>query len=815
MEHYDPQKIEQKWQRRWDQHETNSFSLEKLLSAENPFYNLMMFPYPSAEGLHIGNIYAYTGADVQGRYQRLTGKTVFEPIGFDAFGIHSENYALKMGTNPNDLIPRNIANFTTQLRRIGGMFDWNHTVDTTDPSYYKWTQWIFIKLFKAGLVERRDGAVNWCPQCNTVIANEQVIDGACERCDAQVEQRQLPQWYLRISKYTQRLLANIPDLDWSGTTKIAQTNWIGASPGANVKFAVSNSNQYIEVFTTRPDTLFGATYMVLAPEHELVESITTRQQSGDVAEYLTKVSKKDLIERQKVDREKTGVFTGSYCINPVNQAEIPIWISDYVLAGYGTGAIMAVPGHDQRDFEFANKFSLPIVRVISETKPGIDAPLDEAYEKDGFLINSGGFNGLSSEEAKREIVSELESKDLGNPTITYRLHDWCISRQRYWGPPIPIIYCATCGPCTVPEEDLPIELPYLEDFRPDDQGQSPLARDREWAIAACPKCGSPSRRETDVSDTFLDSSWYFLRYPCTDNNQEPFSAELTEKWLPVHSYIGGNEHAVLHLLYSRFITMALSDLGYLHFEEPYKKFRAHGLLIKDGKKISKSRGNIIVPDDLIVDYGADTVRMYLMFLGPFEQGGDYQELGIQGPRTFLNRLWQSVMESEDADIDTSVENALHRTIKHVTTSIKELRYNTAIAAMMEYLNAVRAGGRRPRRKEIEPLIIMIAPFCPHIAEELHEKMGGNTSVFESLSWPEFDPQLVEETEVEIAIQINGKMRATIQTNKDTSQEDLEGLAFAHPNVDRYLKDCTIKRVIHVPGRMLSIVIEPDPKASNS
>ncbi len=806
MNTYDPTLVETKWQRRWDEQGTNLFDEAKLRHAEKPYYNLMMFPYPSAEGLHIGNIYAYTGADIQGRFQRLNGKRVFEPMGFDAFGIHSENFALKIGTNPNELIPSNIANFTKQLRRIGGMFDWNHTVDTTDPDYYRWTQWIFVQLFKAGLVVRRKSAVNWCPQCKTVLANEQVIDGKCERCDAQVGQRRLPQWFVRITEYADRLLKNIPQLDWSETTKVAQTNWIGASDGAYVDFAVADSDMSIKVFTTRPDTLFGATYMVLAPEHSLVAELTDSSQSESVQAYVESARQWDIVERQKTDRDKTGVFLGSHCINPVNRKSIPIWISDYVLAEYGTGAIMAVPAHDQRDFEFAVKFDLPIQLVIQ----GADGPqndsLDAAYSGDGVLVNSDKFDGLDSEDAKNRIVADLQDRGLGEAVTTYRLHDWCISRQRYWGPPIPIIHCPDCGPVAVPEQDLPVVLPYLEDFKPNEEGESPLSRDTTWCNVSCPKCGKDAKRETDVSDTFLDSAWYFLRYPCTDIEDAPFNSEILDSWLPVHSYIGGNEHAVLHLLYSRFLTMALHDLGFTKFEEPYQKFRAHGLLIRDGKKISKSRGNIVVPDDLIVKYGADTVRMYLMFLGPFEQGGDYQEHGIHGPRTFLNRLWQSVEEAEAGECEPDVERALHATIERVTRSIRELRYNTAVASMMEYLNTVRAEGRRPKVEEVSPLVVMVAPFCPHIAEELFEKLGRSSSIFDNASWPVYDPKLLEEQFVELGIQVNGKLRATIRADTNATQDELQELALEHPNVARYTSDADIKKVIHVPGRMLSIVV---------
>ena len=805
---YDPSSIEQKWQKRWEEEGTNTLSEGELRDAEDPFYNLMMFPYPSAEGLHIGNIYAYTGADVQGRFQRLKGNTVFEPIGFDAFGIHSENFALKTGTNPTELIPKNIANFTRQLKRIGGMFDWNHSVDTTAPDYYRWTQWIFAQLFKAGLIERREAAVNWCPSCVTVLANEQVINGFCERCDAKVGQRQLPQWFVKITKYAKRLLENIEGLDWSTSTKVAQTNWIGASKGAHIWFKLEKFDDSVEVFTTRADTIFGATYLVLAPEHECVDKVTTGAQRKAVTCYLHHVAQHDIVERQLIDREKTGVFTGSYCINPATKERIPIWISDYVLIEYGTGAIMAVPGHDQRDFEFATKFELPIRRVVAE--PGANNMIDliAAYEGDGTLVNSSQFDGLSVADAQERIVAWLNKVGLAEVAISYRLHDWCISRQRYWGPPIPIIHCVDCGPVVVPEHELPVQLPYLEDFRPQDRGESPLSRAPNWVNVPCPHCGKDARRETDVSDTFLDSAWYFLRYPCTDTKDHPFDSELLQKWLPVASYIGGNEHAVLHMLYSRFLTMALHDMGILHFEEPFKKFRAHGLLIREGRKISKSRGNVIVPDSLISMFGADTVRMYLMFLGPYEQGGDYREDGIHGPYKFLNRLWQTVQEAQQNASESPLITSLHRTIKQVTDALAQLRYNTAIAAMMEYLNEVRADGRTPSIEEVEPLVILVAPICPHIAEELYEQLGHKDGLFARGSWPAYDSELLKVEQVTIPISVNGKRRAMIEIEVDSPETDVIAAAKTQPNLVRFLDGVDVRRTIYVKNRMLNFVTKP-------
>ena len=804
-ERYDPQAVEAKWQAEWDRRGTNAFTEDDLRNAEAPYYNLMMFPYPSAEGLHIGNLYAYTGADVNGRYWRLQGKDVFEPIGFDAFGIHSENYALKVGRNPNDLIPANIANFIRVLKRFGGMYDWNHTVDSTSPAYYKWTQWVFLKLLEGGLVERRRAPVNWCPSCKTVLANEQVIAGACERCEAAVEQRELPQWFFRITDYAPQLLANLAHIDWSAATKKAQTNWIGRSEGAEVVFAVAGSTEAIRVFTTRPDTLFGATYMVLAPEHPLVDAIVNDAQRAAVDAYRSAVAKQDLVERQKVEKEKTGVFTGSHCVNPVNGQRIPIWIADYVLMGYGTGAIMAVPGHDSRDFEFASKFDLPIVRVILAPDESPDAPLDEAFVGDGTLVNSGEFDGQPVADAKRAIVAWLAEKNLAEPRTNYRLHDWCVSRQRYWGPPIPIVHCDACGAVPVPEDDLPVELPYLKDFQPDDSGVSPLARAEDWFHTPCPKCGGQAHRDTDVTDNFLCSGWYFLRYPNTDRDDVPLDPELTRKWLPVDCYIGGNEHAVLHLMYARFLTMALADLGVLHFDEPFAKFRAHGLLIRDGRKMSKSRGNIISPEAVMDEFGADTMRLYLLFMGPYDQVADYQSRGIQGPHGFLNRLWQSVLAATPGEPDANVERALHRTVKQVTEQVPALQFNTAIAAMMEYLNVVRANGRTPKRAEVAPLVVMAAPFAPHIAEELYGRLGHEGGLFDTARWPAFDPAKTAAETVQIAVQVNGKVRARLDLDADATKEAMVAAAKEDANVARHLQDRQLRKTIVVPGKLVNLV----------
>ncbi len=795
---YDPATIEAAWQARWVEGRSNEPDLDR---PARPFYNLMMFPYPSAEGLHVGNMFAFTGADIYGRFKRMQGFDVFEPIGFDAFGIHSENYALNVGTHPAKLIPQNIETFRRQLRRFGGMFDWRHELSTTDPAYYKWTQWLFLQLFKAGLAYKKRAAVNWCPKDKTVLANEQVISGRCERCESLVEQRFLDQWFFRITGYAERLLANLDQLDWSASTVALQRNWIGRSQGAEIVFTTP-SGPALTVFTTRPETVFGATYMVLAPEHPLVDDLTAAEQRAAVKAYQREVQTKDVVSRRVGDKTKTGVFLGSYARNPATGQGVPIWIADYVLMEYGTGAIMAVPAHDRRDHEFATQFGLPIrevVRVPGETLP------TESLE--GTLVNSGQFDGLAGAAAQDRIVQWLEGQGGAKATVRYRLHDWCISRQRYWGPPIPIIYCDVCGPVGVPEQDLPVELPFIEDFRPDDSGISPLARHKEWFNVRCPQCGAVGRRETDVSDTFLDSAWYFLRYPSTEFHDRPFDLARTNTWLPVTSYIGGNEHAVLHLLYSRFTTMVLKDLGHVVFEEPFPKLRAHGLIVKDGAKMSKSRGNVVVPDAYIKRWGADTFRMYLMFLGSFQEGGDFREEGITGVRRFLEKVWLLTHEAAAASDDPAspeVGRKLHQTIRKVTGDTERLDYNTAIAAMMEYVNVVREA-QGVVRQAVEPLVVMLAPYAPHLAEELWAKLGHDTSIF-GARWPAWDERLASAGDVEIAVQVNGKLRARLQLPRGASQEDVVAKALADDGVKRFVDGQTVRKVVYVPDRLVNLVV---------
>jgi len=818
---YAPQSVESKWQARWEERGTNRTN---LAGAARPFFNLMMFPYPSAEGLHVGNVFAFVGADIQGRFHRLRGLDVFEPLGFDAFGIHSENFALKVGTHPAELIPRNIARFRAQLQRIGLMADWRYEVQTTDPRYYKWTQWIFLQLYRAGLAVKRRAAVNWCPACKTVLANEQVIGGYCERHpDVKVEQRMLDQWFFTITKYAQRLLDHLETADWSHSTRTIQSNWIGRSEGAELAFDTPGGRR-ITVFTTRPDTVFGATYLVLAPEHPLVADLTTAEQRADVAAYRRRVAAMDLVSRKVGDKAKSGVFTGSYARNPATGATIPIWIADYVLMEYGTGAIMAVPGHDERDFDFARQYGLPIVRVVAAPGQDAGAPLAAAEPDvpEGRLVNSPGYDGLTWDEAKRRITADLEAKGLGTAVVNYRLHDWCISRQRYWGPPIPIIYCDDCGTVPVPEQDLPVVLPALEDFRPDDSGVSPLARAETWYRVPCPTCGKAARRETDVSDTFLDSAWYFLRYPSADRDDVPFDAALTRKWLPVASYIGGNEHAVLHLMYARFVTMALKDLGHVAFEEPFARFRAHGTIVKDGAKMSKSRGNVVNPDAYVERWGADTFRMYLMFLGPYQEGGDFRDAGISGIRRFLDKVWaltEAVAQTARGEGKAAGPGAqapgratapagdlrrmMHRTIQRVTDDTASLSYNTAIAAMMEYVNALREGA--PDRALLAPLPVLLAPYAPHFAEECWERLGGAGSVMDA-GWPAFDPALALAEQVEFVVQVNGKVRGRLALPRGTSEEAAVQAALADPGVRKFTDGKQGRKIVFVPDRLVNIVI---------
>ena len=763
---YDFKEIEKKWQESWRASRIYEPNLDK---PRKPFYNLMMFPYPSAEGLHVGNVYAFTGSDAYGRYQRMRGNDVFEPIGLDGFGIHSENYALKIGAHPIEQAERTEENFYRQLRAIGNGFAWDARVETYDPEYYRWTQWLFLQLFKRGLAERKKAAVNWCPSCKTVLADEQAEGGECERCGTQVVKKELEQWFFKITDYADRLLDGLQGIDWSERVKIAQRNWIGKSEGALLEFPTGQFS--IKVFTTRPDTILGATYIVLAPEHPLIENQELRiKNQGEIKNYVEAAKRKTEQERLVEGKVKTGVeLKGITAINPATGTEIPIWVADYVLAGYGTGAIMAVPAHDERDRAFAETFDLPI--------------------SDAELLPA------------REVLRKTH----GRRETHYHLRDWLISRQRYWGPPIPIVYCDACGTVPVPEKDLPIKLPYIKDFRPTGTNESPLAADASFYKTTCPRCGHEARRETDVSDTFLDSAWYFLRYPDAHNGAEPFSKKRMKKWLPVNMYIGGAEHSVLHLLYARFITKVLHDAGHLRFDEPFTKFRAHGLIIKDGAKMSKSKGNVINPDEYVALYGADALRLYLMFLAPLEDGGDFRDSGMRGMAKFLNRVWQ--MFSRDAVSGSETEKLVHQAVKKVSEDIEALKFNTAISQLMILLNAFEKNGST--RESRETFLKLLAPFAPHITEELWHMALRNEASIHTSAWPIYDARLAAGETVEIGVQVDGKLRATVTLAPNAPENDARAAALADERVRKYVPDPSadgrIARVIYVPGRIINVI----------
>ncbi len=1003
---YHPQEIESKWQAKWLKDKTYQ---PDLATAKKPYYNLHMFPYPSAEGLHVGNVYAFTGADIHGRFNRMQGYSVFQPFGLDGFGIHSENYALKIGSHPMGQAKVSEERFYKQVESLGSGYDWAHLLETYDPDYYRWTQWIFVELFKSGLAYREKVEVNWCPSCKTVLADEQVIDGKCERCGSLVEKKLLEQWMFRITEYAEELLEGLDRIDWTEKVKIAQRNWIGKSEGAKIEFGVENSALRISVFTTRPDTLYGATFLVVSPEHPLVTSLLQRAEGKEqraIKEYVEASATKTEQDRVAEGREKTGVFSGAYALNPITNQQIPIWIADYVLMSYGTGAIMAVPAHDERDFEFAKKYDLPIVQVVAPetglkrndevlvqggcgvvfdpatqryavaTHPdgvlrlfsggvesgedlthgilreiteesglhefghvekilraqthfynsrkklnragpatcllvilkstGLVATKREAHEKDftlswmrpeeilanwqehnqdksldhwimflqqavgraielgydtttqgaefrtsaytgeGVLINSGDWDGLYVPQQKAEVIADLDKKGVGQGYTNYHVRDWLISRQRYWGPPIPMIYCEACAkngkswfdtpaatmhkllfkhfPRTqdqvagwYPEENLPVALPYIEDYKPLGTGNSPLGNHPEFYTTTCPECGKEAKRETDVSDTFLDSAWYFYRYISPQDASAAWNHQLGEKWLPPTIYTGGAEHSVLHLLYARFLTKVFKDLGLIEkFDEPFPQFFAHGLIIKDGAKMSKSKGNVVVPDEYIHKFGADTLRTYLMFLGPFNMGGDFRDSGIEGMSRFLKRVWALGQRHivVGKELSTSAKSEMHKTIKAVTEDIESFKYNTAIAKIMTYYNFL-SQQSEVSAQEVKVLLQLLAPFAPHMTEELYQQIQNSESRIQNDSfasihtskWPEFDPEAIQAGQTVIAVQINGKLRATFELNDpQVSQEEVERIAHEGLAVQRHLQDKTVRKVIYVPGKILNFVV---------
>jgi len=833
-QNYNHSKIEKKWQDYWSKNKT--FAATDDLSKKK-YYCLIEFPYPSGEGLHVGHPRPYVGLDILANKRRLEGYNVLYPIGFDAFGLPSENYAIKTGIHPAIITEKNIKNFTRQLQSMGFSFDWDRQVVTTDPKYYKWTQWIFLKMFEAGLAYKDKIAINWCLNCKIGLANEEVVNGNCERCGGPVEQRLKEQWMLRITKYADRLIEDLDSVDYSERIKLQQVNWIGRSYGANIEFGIQNSEFRIKVFTTRPDTLFGVTYMVLAPEHQLVENFKSQISNlKEVEDYIKNTKSKTDLQRTDLAKEKTGVeLKGIKAINPATKEEISVWIADYVLASYGTGAIMAVPAHDQRDFDFARKFNLPIkyvvipcewyypdkdgdpivvssdfnqdkiVEQLKEVNGGI------AYVGDGVIINSGQFNGLSIKEAIRKITIWLEEKNLGQKATQYKLRDWVFSRQRYWGEPIPMVNCAKCGWVPLPEKDLPLELPRVEKYQPTDTGESPLSLIKDWVKTACPQCGGPATRETDVMPNWAGSNWYFLRYTDSHNDQSLANRDKLAYWLPVDWYNGGMEHTTLHLLYSRFVYKVLYDLDIVPKQcgnEPYRKRTSHGLVLgQGGEKMSKSKGNVVNPNDVVKEHGADTMRLYEMFIGPFDQAIPWDEKGVVGVRRFIEKVWDiyhGKVKIIEETVDNNLLSLVHKTIKKVGDDIETQDYNTAVSAMMILVNKILAVGSI-NQFIADSLLLILAPFTPHICEEIWSLADNKDSIF-TQKWPTYNDDLLQDLEIELVVQVNGKVRAKIKVSSDITEQLAEKIAREQENVSSYLVDKVVKNIIFVPGRLINFVV---------
>ena len=807
---YNPAEIEAKWRKNWEEHPVN------VNDGKKPkYYCLDMFPYPSGSGLHVGHWRGYVISDVWSRYHMMKGGNyVIHPMGWDAFGLPAENYAIKNGIHPSVTTAENISNIKKQIQQIGSIYDWDMEINTTDPKYYKWTQWIFAQMFKKGLAYQKEMPVNWCPSCKTGLANEEVVDGKCERCHSEVTKKNLNQWMLKITAYADRLLDGLDDLNWPEKVKKMQTDWIGRSYGAEVDFKIDKENaadpaavtdDAITVYTTRPDTLYGATFMVLAPEHKLAHALASKEQESAVDEYIKQALNKSNIDRMQ-DHEKTGVFTGSYAINPLNGAKTPIWIADYVLADYGTGAIMCVPAHDTRDFEFAKKFDLPIIQVIA--KDGKEIPdMQEAYtDAVGLMINSGDWNGMESSKLKVEAPLMIEEKGFGHKKVNYKLRDWVFSRQRYWGEPIPIVHCDKCGAVAVPDEELPLTLPEVEKYEPTGTGESPLAAIDEWVNCKCPSCGGAAKRETNTMPQWAGSSWYFLRYVDAHNDKELVSKEKADKYLPVDMYIGGVEHAVLHLLYARFWTKFLHDIGVVDFDEPFTRLFNQGMITgKNGIKMSKSMGNVVSPDDLIRDYGCDALRLYEMFVGPPELDSEWDDRGIDGVYRFLSRFWRLVNENADRDVKETDEliRLRHQLTHAVTTRLDSFSLNTVVSAFMEYTNKFTelTKGAGVDQETLKVFVRLVAPFAPHITEELWERLGASDSVFHA-DWPAYDTALMQEDTIEIAVQVNGKVKSTIQIARDADKDSV--IAAAKEALGDKLVG-NIMKEIYVPGKIVNIV----------
>ncbi len=798
---YNHSAIEKKWRENWEEKPINVNDGRK-----EKYYCLDMFPYPSGSGLHVGHWRGYVISDVWSRYQLLKGKYVIHPMGWDAFGLPAENYAIKMGVHPAKSTEANIRNIKRQIKQIAAIYDWDMEVNTTDPDFYKWTQWIFVQMFKKGLAYEKEFPINWCPSCKTGLANEEVVNGCCERCGTTVTKKNLRQWMLKITAYAERLLNDLDKLDWPEKVKKMQTDWIGKSYGAEVDFPIDGREEKITVYTTRPDTLYGATFMVLAPEHALAKSLATDETREAVEKYIFDSSMRSNVDRMQT-KEKTGVFTGSYAVNPLNGAKTPIWLSDYVLADYGTGAIMCVPAHDDRDFEFARKFGLPIVQVIAKDGKEIENMTEAYTEANGIMINSGDWNGLESAVLKKEAPHMIEEKGFGHKTVNYKLRDWVFSRQRYWGEPIPIIHCPKCGCVPVPEDQLPLKLPEVESYQPTGTGESPLAAIDEWVNTTCPVCGAPAKRETNTMPQWAGSSWYFLRYVDSHNKEELVSREKADKYLPVDMYIGGVEHAVLHLLYSRFYTKFLCDIGAIDFDEPFKKLFNQGMITgKNGIKMSKSKGNVVSPDDLVRDYGCDSLRLYELFVGPPELDAEWDDRGIEGVSRFLNRFWNLVMDNKDKDVKASKEmiKLRHKLVYDIEYRFNQFSLNTVISGFMEYNNKLIELARKEGgidRETLKTFVILLAPFAPHIGEELWQQLGGDDSVFHA-QWPECDEEAMKDDEIEVAVQINGKTRAVISISADSSKED--AIAAGREAVKEKLTGNVVKE-IYVPGKIVNIV----------
>ncbi|QOR34704.1 leucine--tRNA ligase [Clostridium sp. 'deep sea'] len=816
MENSYSRQTDLKWQQIWQ--DTNLYNF-KSDNIDKKFYCLEMFSYPSGSKLHLGHWYNYGLTDSFARLKRMQGYEVFEPMGFDAFGLPAENYAIKTGIHPKTSTENNVKTMQKQLRSMGAMFDWDYELATCEPNYYKWTQWLFLQLYKNDLAYRSDAPVNWCPSCQTVLANEQVVNGFCERCDAEIIRKDMTQWFFRITKYADELLAGLDDLDWPSRTIAAQKNWIGKSVGAEIKFEVCGENNSFKVFTTRADTLLGVSYVVLAPEHKLVAKITTKEQAEAVKEYQLYARKQSEIERMSTDKEKTGVFTGAYAVHPLTGDKIPIWISDYVLASYGTGAVMAVPAHDTRDFEFATKFKLPIPRVIKGKNNNND---DLPFTEYGVMVNSEEFNGLSSEQGKKAVVEKLAKKQAGEFSINFRLRDWSISRQRYWGAPIPIIHCDKCGMVPVPEKDLPVTLPFDVDYKP--QGKAPLATNEQFINTTCPICGAKAKRDPNTLDTFVDSSWYFLRYPDNNNENKPWDIDLVNKMLPVDKYVGGPEHACMHLLYARFITKALRDLGYLNFDEPFKSLTHQGIILgPDGKRMSKSKGNVVSPDRYIEENGSDVLRLFLAFGFAYTEGGPWDEKGIKAIVRFVERVERLIKRVNQLSMsckNTSTEMGKaekdlnyirHYAIKGVSIDAARMQYNTCVSRMMELTNALYKYDQNVESKNVKlmsdcvrDLMLIMAPFAPHFTEEMWSQSGYEYSIFNQ-EWPKYNEKALVLDTVEIAVQINGKVKTRLTIDSSLSKDEIEKLVLANENITSSLEGKTIRKVIVIPKRLVNIV----------